>query len=305
MWFVFALITMLCWGTADLFYKKGADDSDRYSHLKTAVMVGVVMGLHAIATLIFTDVGYDFSNILRYLPVSMCYILSMVVGYFGLRYLELSIASPIQNASGAVACILCVLFLGQKLDLTSGLAIAVICLAVFFLGVFERQEIEDGEKKYKIGFVAFFMPLIYCLIDALGTFLDGYYLDDVATTPLVGVNEDNFELVANISYELTFLICAILLFVYLRFIRREKFEIRMQGARTLAAVLETAGQFTYVFAMSGNAVVAAPMIAAYCIVSVILSRIFAREKLTVQKYAMVAFVVLGIVALGIVEGLGE
>ena len=59
MWFVFALITTLSWGAADLFYKKGADEDDRYSHLKTAMMVGLVMGLHAILTLIFGDINYD------------------------------------------------------------------------------------------------------------------------------------------------------------------------------------------------------------------------------------------------------
>ena len=45
MWLVFALATTLLWGAADLFYKKGADARDRYSHLKTAIMVGLVMGL--------------------------------------------------------------------------------------------------------------------------------------------------------------------------------------------------------------------------------------------------------------------
>jgi drug/metabolite transporter (DMT)-like permease len=99
MWFVFALITTLAWGVADLFYKKGAKEEDRYSHLKTAMMVGLVMGIHAICMLIFTDMNYDFRNILIYLPVSLMYILSMTVGYFGIRYLELSISSPIQTTS--------------------------------------------------------------------------------------------------------------------------------------------------------------------------------------------------------------
>ena len=102
MWFTFALITMLAWGAADLFYKKGAVEHDKYSHLKTTMIVGLVMGLHAAFMLLFGDMNYDFSNILIYLPVSIMYILSMTVGYFGLKYLELSVSSPIQNSSGAV-----------------------------------------------------------------------------------------------------------------------------------------------------------------------------------------------------------
>ena len=103
MWFVYALLTTLAWGCADLFYKRGADETDRYSHLKTSVMVGLVMGIHAFIMLIINGFDYNFINLLIYLPVSLMYILSMTVGYFGLRYLELSISSPIQNASGVVS----------------------------------------------------------------------------------------------------------------------------------------------------------------------------------------------------------
>ena len=52
-------------------------------------------------------------------------------------------------------------------------------------------------------------------------------------------------------------------------------------------------------------VVVAPMIASYCIVSMILSRIFLKEKLKASQYACVAAVVVGIVCLGISEGLAE
>ena len=40
MWFIYALITLLFWALADLFYKKGANENDKYSHLKTGIMVG-------------------------------------------------------------------------------------------------------------------------------------------------------------------------------------------------------------------------------------------------------------------------
>lgn len=303
-WFIFALITMLAWGAADLFYKKGADENDKYSHLKTSMMVGVIMGIHALYTLIFGDIGYDFKNLLIYLPVSMMYILSMTVGYFGLRYLEVSISSPIQNSSGVVTCILLVTVLGETLDIPIAIAVAVICLAVFVLGILEKKESdklrEAGDEKYRVGFIAFFMPIIYCIVDALGTFFDGYYLDDFTTTPLVGVTEETFEDVANTSYELTFFICAVLIFIFLK-AKKQKIVIREQGSRTVAAVFETVGQFTYVYAMSGRAVVAAPMIASYSVVAMILSRIFPKEKLSAKQYACIVFIMLGIVVLGIYD----
>jgi len=308
MWFVFALITTLAWGAADLFYKKGADEKDKYSHLKTSMIVGFVMGIHAICMLLFTDMNYDFTNILIYLPVSLMYIISMTVGYFGLRYLELSVSSPIQNSSGALTCLLCLVFLHQTMDTLSALAVIIICLGVFLLGIFEKAKQDEYEainnKKYKIGFVAFFMPIIYCIVDSLGTFFDAYYLDDIATTPLRNVTEATFENVANTSYELTFLLCAIIIFIFIKFIKKENIIIKEQKDRTVAALFETLGQFTYVYAMSGMAVVTAPMIASYSIVSVVLSRIFLKEKLTKRQYSVVLLVMIGIAILGIVEGLG-
>ncbi len=304
-WFVFSLITMLAWGAADLFYKKGADESDRYSHLKTSVMVGVVMGIHAIYTLIFGGIGYSPINLLLYLPVSAMYILSMTVGYFGLRYLELSISSPIENTSGAIVCILCAIFLHQSMEWPLIVAVTVIYIAIFLLGVIEKKQAdrlrEAGDEKYRIGFIAFFMPIIYCVIDALGTFFDAYYLDDYAATPLRDVTEDTLEAVANTSYELTFLIVAVILFCYMRFIKKEKMPVRQQGARTVAAIFETVGQFTYVYAMSSEAIVAAPMVACYSIISMILSRIFLKEKLTKAQYACIVVVMLGIAVLGVYD----
>ena len=69
-WFWIALAATLAWGGADLFYKLGANESDRYSHLKTSVFVGLCFGLHAAFTLIFGDIGFDWRNIYRYLPVA-------------------------------------------------------------------------------------------------------------------------------------------------------------------------------------------------------------------------------------------
>lgn len=309
MWFIFALITVIAWGVADLFYKKGANEEDKYSHLKTAMMVGFVMGIHAIIMLIFGDMNYDFINILIYLPVSLMYILSMVVGYFGIRYLELSISSPIQNSSGALTCLLCLIILHQTVDVISAISIISICVGIFLLGVFEKSKQKEYEelnnKKYKIGFVAFLMPIIYCIIDSLGTFLDAFYLDDIETTFLRNVTETTFENVANTSYELTFLICAICIFVFIRFIKKKEIVIKEQKERMMAAVFETLGQFTYVYAMSGAAVIAAPMVASYSIVSIMLSRIFLKEKLNHKQYIAVVIVIIGIAMLGIVEGINN
>lgn len=298
MWFIFTISTLLSWGIADLFYKKSAEKS-KYSHLKTSMIVGILMGIHAVLMLIFTDMNYNFMNILIYLPVSLMYILSMTIGYFGLKYLELSISSPIQNSSGAVVCILCLLFLSKSLDVISIIGVSLICVGIFLLGVIENKDNHEKIDKYKKGFVAILIPIIYCIVDAMGTFFDAFYLDDIEKTPLIGVSESTIENVANTSYELTFLICSMFIFIYLKFIKNEKIKIKDQKNRISAGIFETLGQFTYVFALSGNSVIAAPIISAYSIISIILSRIFLKEKLSLKQYIIIFMVIVGIILLGI------
>ncbi len=306
MWFIFALCCTLAWGAADLFYKKGNDSSETSTHLRTVITVGIAMGLYATYLLIVQKIDFDPINFLIYLPVSLCYIVSMAIGYFGLRYLTLSVSSPIQNSSGAVASIFCIIFLGEFPDWLSLIGIVAVCIGIIFLGIIERKEsaelIKNSDKKYVSSFKALMFPIGYCIIDSLGTFLDAYYLDSPETSPLRGVTAENIENVANIAYLYTFLFVAVICLVIL-LIRREKLFVPNTKSRAIAACFETAGQAVYVYAMSGNGAVAAPMIASYCVVSLLLSRIFLKEKLNRKKYLAISSVVLGIILMGLAEGL--
>lgn len=302
MWFVFTIATTLIWGLAELFYKKGARPDEKYAHLKTSICVGAVMGLHAIFTLLTKDLNYDPVNLLKYLPVSLCYILSMTLSYFGMRFLEESISDPIENTSGAICSLLCVIFLHERLSGWSAAAIVVIVIGILGVGFLENTGDTDRKKKLgkKLAIIAFAMPFCYALIDALGSFLDIYYLE-LETSPLFQVTEETIEEVANTSYELTFAIVAVILFIYMK-IKKVPFELPKQGDKALAAVFETAGQFTYVFAMSGNGAIAAPIISSVCVVSLVLSRIFLKEKLTKLQYFFIFLVILGIIGLAVIEG---
>ncbi len=305
MWFICAIATAIIWGLAELFYKKGARPDEKYSHLKICVFVGIVMGLHAVFVLLTEDINYDPINIIRYLPVSFFYILSMALSFFGMRFLEESISDPIENTSGAIVAILCFLILGQTIGKLSIFGIILIVIGVVAIGITEAKDENGRMEKFgkRLAIIAFIMPFLYAFFDAIGSFLDAVYLE-METTPLLNVTEDSIELVANTSYELTFLICAIILFIFIK-LKKEKLGVLNQKDKLLAAICETAGQFTYVFAMAGSAVVAAPIISSVCAFSVLFSRIFLKEKLTKKQYAAVFIVIIGILLLGYAEGLAE
>ena len=290
MWMVYAILTFFLWGIADLFYKKGNIDEDKYSHLKTGIMVGLVMGIHAIIYYFAKGLKFDLISMLKYLPVSLCYIASMIIGYKGLKYINLSISSPIQNSSGLITSLLLVIIFKVKLSIYEVIALIVMAFGVIMLSLIEnKKDIKVALKKITVAAIIF--PLIYCLIDGIGTFLDSVYLDHLEL-----ISED----MALIAYEFTFLIYGIISYIYLRF-KKEKITIRHEKNRLSAAIFETLGQFTYVFAISSHSVITAPIVACYSALSVLLSRIFLKEKTTKLQYLALFLIFASIIALAIFE----
>ena len=303
MWLFFTLVTTLLWGVAELFYKKGSHADRKYDHLRVVVLVGAVMGIHAVFTLLTADIAYDPMNLIAYLPVSLCYIVSMACSYFGIRFIEESLADPIENTAGAMCSILCVIFLGESIGIPVWIAIAIIVIGI--IGVTRTEGSAEVGRSQKLGkrlaIVAFLMPFCYAFIDALGSFLDIFYLEDVETSPLIGITEDSIELVANVSYELTFALVGLIVFIFMK-VKGVKFELPQQKDKIIAAVCETAGQLTYVYAMSGNGAIAAPILSSVCVVSLLLSRIFLKEKLTKKQYVFIGIIIVGILMLAVLEG---
>ena len=306
-WLFFSIATALLWGTAELFYKKGARPDEKYSHLKICVWVGVVMGAHAIFTLLTQDINYNPINLLVYLPVSLFYIISMAFSYFGMRFLEESISDPIENTAGVICVLLFAIFMGDEFSALTWIAVAIIAVGVVGVGYMENHGETPRKKKYgkALAVIAFCMPFVYALLDAFGTFLDDafFLVEDIASTPLVDVTEETIEAVANTSYELTFAAFALILFIFMKVKKVEFGPVPQHKDKILAAVFETAGQFTYVYALGGVDAVAAPILSSVCVVSLVLSRIFLKEKLSWKTYAFIAVVIVGILLLAVAEEL--
>ena len=301
MWLWLSLITLLCWSGSDLFSKIGCrDGSDKYSHLKMVIAVGVVMGLHAAYEIFIGSTEISWSVIWTYLPISLLYISSMALGYLGLRYIELSVSSPICNSSGALVAVLTLLFVGgEDYSPLALLAIALVCVGAIGLGVADATEDpelraerqKDGNYKYAKSFLALALPVAYCILDAAGTFADNRVLETLD------------EGSANCAYELTFLAAAVFCFIYVVLIKKDRLVPKMEGPKYLGAICETAGQFAYIYAIADTSHLAmsAPIISSYCAASVLWSRLFLKEKLSWKHYGMICLVVIGIAIMGIFD----
>lgn len=302
MWFWFAVIALLCWSGSDLFSKIGCqDEKDKYSHLKMVTAVGIVMGLHAAYEIFIGGVEINLSIILTYLPVSALYIVSMAVGYLGLRYIELSISSPICNSSGAIVAVLTIITvgIGDEVPPVALVAVALVCIGVIGLGFTEANEDEElrrarqdeSNRHYAKSWIAIFIPIVYCLLDALGTFADSRVLELI--------DEDS----ANVAYELTFFIVGLVSLFYVTVVKKQRLVAKQEAPKYTGAIFETIGQFFYIYALADTEHVAfaAPIISSYCVASVVWGRIFLKEKLSKKHYLCILTVVIGIVIMGILD----
>ena len=324
MYFVFSIIALVCWSGSDLFSKKGTNENDKLSHFKVAFAVGLIMGIHLLITLIggaiidanggpdavpkfvaslfYTD--FKFIDFINYLPVAAIYIFAMVLGYIGLRYIELSISSPICNCSGSLALLLCFIIFpligadAIELGVFSIIGVIAITLGIIGMGIVdskENQELKElrrkeSNRKYTKSFLAFLLPIAYLIIDALGTVGDEifFFFNDAVS-----------DYSANSSFELTFFILAIFCFIWVKLVKKDSLFKKSNTALYYGGLCETLGQVFYMAVMFADYEVGMPIISAYCVVSVLCSRIFLKEKLSIYHYLFIALTFVGIILLGI------
>ena len=135
------------------------------------------------------------------------------------------------------------------------------------------------------------IPVVYALLDALGTFGDSLVLQTLD------------EEAANCAYELTFFAVAVVCAVYLLVIKKQKLVPRMELPKYIGASFETVGQFFYIFAIADadHIMFSAPIISSYCALSVVWSRLILKEKLSRKHYLMIVITVIGIAVLGLFD----
>lgn len=342
MYFAFALVALLCWSGSDLFSKMGTSQKDKQSHWRVVFAVGAIMGIHAILTLIIspflpadtpewlkTIIYTDFKPIdfINYLPVASIYIIAMVFGYVGLRYIELSVSSPICNSSGSLALLICCLLGWATLTTETIIGVVLITLGIVGLGITDYRENQEAKLarqdksqfKYTKSLVAILIPIIYLFLDALGT------VGDQMVSELSLFEMSDYA--SNTAFEFAFVLFAIFAFVWVKFVKKEKFftlpedtvldekslpsaednvskevttrKISRKTALLLGSICETVGQMFYMAVMFSDFDAGMPMISAYCVLSVVWSRIFLKEKLSWLHYTCIALTFIGIILLGI------
>ena len=298
MWIIFAILTVLLWGTSETIFKS-VSNNEKHSVLKLIAYNGIIYGIVAIIYMIITKTEMNLDIILTYLPIALVYIASMFCTYKAMRLVKVSILSPIQNSSCVFVTILCMVVLHQKPEWYQLLAIVMIIIGLILLSINKDETLAlarpDSEKPiskaaaYKLYLTGLGFALGYMILDALGSFMDENVLE-----------ADLSENQVLVAYAMIYLMIGLCCLIYLLATGKTEglFDFKKDKKKLIGSLVETAGQFTYIYAFAfGDAALASPFIASYSAVTIVLSRIFLKEKLKARQYAMLALVFVGMIIL--------
>jgi drug/metabolite transporter (DMT)-like permease len=99
------------------------------------------------------------------------------------------------------------------------------------------------------------------------------------------------------------MLAAIFVWLYLLLAKKQVYNPfkKTELTRCGAGLCDTLGTMAFIFAVGINPILTAPVTSSYCLVTIVLARIFLKERLTKKQYISLAFLVLGIVLLGVSE----
>lgn len=262
MWLLFATITVLLWGTSEI----------------------------------------NLNILITYLPVALIYIASMFCTYKAMTLVKVSILSPLQNSSWAITTILCIFLLKQEVGIPQIIARAliIICMILLSINKDETLRLESGDKEadaknakraYLLYLKGIAFALGYWFLDGIGSFMDDYTLE-------ANLSAEQVIIAYSFIYGIIGVICAIVVNIKDRDYKYTK--VKENKLKLLRTLVENAGQYTYIYAFAfGDVALASLYIAAYSVVTVILSRIFLKEKLSKKQYVLIALILDGMITLSI------
>ena len=313
-WLILTFSCIILWGSTDILLKKSLDYSDSLSQYKTFIWIGLVATIEAIIAAIVSDTLPDsiitVSENIYLIPLNVFYVVALFFGLLGAKYLDASVVSPLENIDGAITAVILYFFflVTGRSHVTASIGIMdiigtlSITAGVILLGIQEqklsRQEInvEKDKKKHRLGALALLFPIAYNLADAVSMVATGITVSGEADITIPDIDFFFFECVA-------FSVVAIFVWLYMLLVKKYVYNPfkKTEFTRIGAATCETLGTMTFTIAVGISPILTAPISSSYCIVTIILARIFLKERLTKKQYLSLVFLVAGITLLGVSE----
>jgi drug/metabolite transporter (DMT)-like permease len=295
-------------------FKKSLGYSDPLSQFKTFIWIGLVMalagGIMAICSDTLPDSIRMVGDNLYLIPLCVFYVIALFFGLLGTKHLEASVVSPLENIDGAIAAIILYIFflftdsshLTDKIEVVDVIGTIAIVAGIVLLGIQEQKlskqeaNLNKDKKKHRLGALALIFPVVYNLVDAASMVAMGITVSGETEVSIPDMDFFFFECVG-------FAIATVFVWLYLLIAKKYVYNPfkKTELSRCGAGVCDTIGTMAFTFAVGLNPILTAPITSSYCLVTIVLARIFLKERLTPKQYLSLAFLVIGIALLGVSE----
>ena len=323
-WFLLTLSCVILWSITDILYKASSPQNDPLSHYKTFVWVGIVMALAGGIMSTWSDTLLDSiktvkDDLLYLIPMGLIYSAALFFGLLGKKHLPASVVSSLENIGGALVAIIIYYYYlltgyilpSYEFGIIDFIATIAIIIGVILLGreeqALSKQEVhlEEDKKKHRLGALALFFPILYTLIDVFSVAEIGGISGNSGITDAtdeIFIPAMDFFIFECFGIALT----SIGVWLYLWIVKKHVYNPFQpeEFIRCSAATGETFGTMTFIFAATINPVLTAPITSFHCLLTIVLARIFLKERLSKKQYISLGFVLLGIVMLGFADIFG-
>lgn len=303
MWTIFVFACIALWGVTSIFYKKGADQNDPYIHLKFSVITGLVFFGIALCYLFIREEPYSiWESAARFWPLTAFGILYAIGNTFtfkGFLYNDASVIAPIENtANGSYVMMLILVYaLLGRVDSTWEVltpfkiaGIACIFLGLLFIGILQHNEAKAAGKteKFKSGATALIFPLLFSMMDGLETVVSGICLDK---TFGFAMPEGDSIIIVGMEYAAF----ALGFWIYISVREKKVYNPFTKASAPFfcGTLCDNIAIVLYSYAMALDSVATDPILAVYPMITVLLSRIVLKEKLSVKQYLCLGLLLAG------------
>lgn len=269
---IILFITFITLGISQLFYKKGNSLNSNYSHLRTCLFIGLVLGIDVMIRLLLKNPQIKINDVIIYFPIALLYILGIIFGIKGLKTVSLSVATSIRKSYKIIPIILSIIFFKDKISYFLYFALMLIFLGLIML-------ITNNKKQDIIS------SLASCVILGVATFVNIIYVDK-----LFLITQES----ALISFEIIFFLYAICCYIFLK-INKECFSLKDERDRMIAVVLSFISYLGCMYLINSNLNIAIITINMSFVLTLILSKLFLHEKWNFKNYLSYLLIILGIV----------
>lgn len=280
------LIAMLGWGSGDFL---AALSSRRIGNLKTLFWMQITSFCIASIFFIINFQTFKLTAVPQYLILLFMVALLQVTAYLsfykGLEEGMISVVSPIGSTFALVTTILSIVFYGEQLNSHQVLAIVVVFIGIFLVSTNIKELL--GVKK-----LSFLKGVRDALIAMLGWGISLFLI--VPASKALGW----FLPVYIFKFFVLFLIITVFLF------KKQIFKIKKQFNIVLlllaVGIFDISAFFGYSLGVSSEyASIVAPISGAFAMITVLLARLFLKEKLVPNQIIGILAIVLGIIIINI------